>query len=101
MKDNKLLAEYMEFETDGYNGFDYRSLQFNSNLCVWQPNKDWNHLMMVVEKIEKENGVVEFNIEGSDANIAYQDGEDRMWIIRSGKTKIEAVYNACVEYIKQ
>ena len=81
MKNNKLLAEYLGFKTNF--GHDlvqdkkdqmYRTYYTPAyNFPLWDPDFNWNQLMMVVEKIEEENGVVEFNIEGSDANIAYQD----------------------------
>ena len=90
MKDNKLLAEYLN---QLYYPFE------------WHPDKDWNQLMMVVEKIEKEN-----LDRGMDILISCKDKSRRVDtvpyscgifnIMGNGDSKIEAVYNACVEYIK-
>lgn len=63
-------------------------------------HKDWNWLMEVVEKIEilgyvfKVNGnTVTFFIKGNYNRTIWNDAF-------TGSTKIQAVYNACVEFIK-
>ena len=88
MKDNKLLAEYLN---QLYYPFE------------WHPDKDWNQLMMVVEKIEKECERPE-DFLFSMWRDAFGSGVYRGVIFRGnisdGATFIEAVYNACVEYIK-
>ncbi len=94
MKDNKLLAEYIgkdvkEFTWNNWDilisahvdpileGIDYTH--------IWQPESNWNQLMMVVEKILEELYLLSEYYEGlADA---------------LQKANIEAVYNACVEYI--
>lgn len=70
----------------------------------WIPNKDWNQLMMVVEKIEKTTPTFYFelwnNVPKSKSPFKW---ECVLWeggMILGGNTMIEAVYNACVEYIK-
>ena len=95
---NKIIAEFMGYikhtqtkaylTTDGY--FHERDLKFH---------KDWNWLMEVVEKIESLGYSV--NISSS---MVYING-DNSRIVSSFNigfkiTKIEAVYNACVEFIK-
>ena len=68
----------------------------------WQPDTDWNQLMMVVEKIEKNTSYPNsFNLSvwqfalGDEYRACVISG-----LVSNGDTKIEAVYNACVEYIK-
>ncbi len=111
MKDNKLLAEYLEFRyhenTQGLSMNAYNHTLEPHGQCVWWgPNTDWNQLMMVVEKIFRTNKLelsIEDNIGTSDLQYQYLailgfyevDAIDGY-----GKTLIEAVYNACVEYIK-
>ena len=95
---NKIIAEFMGYikhtqtkaylTTDGY--FHERDLKFH---------KDWNWLMEVVEKIESL---------GYKVDILKWENSQYCGIYLNGKkisgnetnTKIEAVYNACVEFIK-
>lgn len=66
----------------------------------WMPNKlkyheDWNMLMPVVEKIESLGGIV--TIKGNTCEVIYKFGG-----IGNSSTfekKIDAVWNACIEYI--
>ncbi len=58
-------------------------------------SKDWNWLMQVVEKIES----LDYNITIQYKN-CYIDIDKDLQIYTFSKSKIEAVYNACVEFIK-
>lgn len=105
MENNKLLAEYLglrikivktKFKTKN----SLMVLNVNDDeVFEWEPNTDWNQLMMVVEKIEKKATVI---IDRDDCTIHvlddYGDVEDAIYKIES--PKIEAVYNACVEFVK-
>jgi hypothetical protein len=99
---NKLLAEFMGWESNesktvyyepidevkGIGGFDIENLPFDN----------WNWLMQVVEKIESYNyGATLFIIEDERCHVNTQNGFE---IDSVGHTKIEAVYNACVEFVK-
>ena len=96
--DNEMLLEQIVYEQQNGNCFD--ELLFN---------KDWNWLMAVVEKIETMSNNDQFYI------IVEYDNRDEFkgWIWRIDrfvktlkvndnriKTKIEATYNACLEFIK-
>lgn len=64
-------------------------------------SKDWNWLMQVVEKIEnlsKEGETYMFSITKFSARVTYKGS--RIVDLPIDNTKIEAVYNACVEFIK-
>jgi len=86
--DNRLIAEFMGI------GSDY--LKYNSN---------WNWLMEVVEKIESLTDInssgcfMVLESIGFNAKFILDDGT-RIFNPCKGETKIEAVYNACVEFIK-
>jgi len=60
--------------------------------------------MMVVEKIEKTSDTHFVSIEHKESQVYHVDtngdviGDTKLYEMN---TKIEAVYNACVEYIKQ
>lgn len=90
MKDNKLLAEYLGWKPVMVND----KLMYEDMEEHWHSNhfhKDWNQLMMVVEKIERGNWSNNLDL--------YKNITSAFCLIDG--TKIEAVYNACVEYIKQ
>ena len=88
-ENNKLLAEFLGFELTTNKGLKQLP-KFHS---------DWNWLMQVVEKIES----LGYNID----TMKYQSSQF-CGIYRDGKiiytnyceTKIEAVYNACLEFVK-
>jgi hypothetical protein len=96
-ENNKLIAEFMKYgvfehftNTHVFGRVRNEELLFHS---------DWNWLMEVVEKIEslKFSILIGKNtcvIEQTYGKIALNLG------VSKGKTKIEAVYNACVEFIK-
>ena len=91
MEDNRLLAEYlvlphMEVKQSKTYG-EYVTYADGQYKNVWRPDQDWNQLMMVVEKILKE------------LDEAGDWCEKLHWGL--AKADIVAVYNACVEYIKQ
>ena len=97
MENNKLLAEYVGLT--------------KTFLGIWQPHKNWNELMRVVEKMEEEfyeklSDAPETPHNGFSLSIgrtvydeyeAYMPG---MGLPAHADTKIEAVYNACVEYVR-
>ena len=70
----------------------YRFLRYNYNT-------DWNRLMEVVEKIECCDFI--FSIHHEVANIFNGECNELTYNeTTQARTKIEAVYNACVEFIK-
>ena len=85
-ENNKIIQEFMNhYENMGNRGLLYHS--------------DWNWLMEVVEKIES----LEFEvfIETYEVRIElYNNTIFRQHTKVSNQTKIQAVYNACVEFIK-
>ena len=90
---NKLIAEFMGWES--FNQFSMIAPKSEGDCWAFEDMKfhsDWNWLMEVVEKIESLD--IYYN--------EYIDYNSSMFA--SGKielsTKIEAVYNACVEFIK-
>ena len=90
MKDNKLLAEYLgiykEIVEDHKLPDSFHRRLFTNEGNEWQPNSNWNQLMMVVKKILKE------------LDEAGDWCEKLHWGLANAD--IVAVYNACVEYIK-
>ena len=63
-----------------------------------QYHRSWDWIMPVVEKIENFNhSATLFIIEDERCHIDTQNGFE---IDSVGHTKIEAVYNACIEFIK-
>ena len=108
IENNKLIAEFLDWEFDDLSEtFETTFLklvepqafgdeQFSSKLQDFELefHSDWNWLMPVVEKIESEN-IVCFKFQG---NNCYCEGNFKYGI--TAPSKINAVYNACVEFIK-
>ena len=61
-------------------------------------SKDWNWLMQVVDKIENMGNDV--LITSNYVQITYNEGENFINLELKGNIMLEAVYNACVEFIK-
>jgi hypothetical protein len=99
---NKLLAEFLGWTLDNEDLNSYRN--FNGSkfkhllLSSFKFDTDWNWLMEVVEKIENYNdSATLFIIEDERCHVNTQNGFE---IDSVGHTKIEATYNACVEFVK-
>lgn len=111
-ENNKLIAEFMGLrpkmespDVYSYSDMPFFSVRENNPEKVMDAivkyvkyDKDWNWLIEVVEKIEK-NYIVD--ICGKAVSIHENNGE--MIVDLCGKNysnKTEAVYNACIEFIK-
>ena len=120
-ENNKIIAEFLTgkeadifhfpkfqyYTTEGVfkDYFTFNQLEFHSN---------WNWLMEVVEKIESLEDTERFEITNSGVNITHYQTKEVKFIYNGGhtnngmylmtekavETKKEAIYNACVEFIK-
>jgi hypothetical protein len=110
IENNKLLAEFMGNDTDEYGAdvFVPKQLMFNHNAQCMQGifqfdecyfDTDWSWLMQVVEKIENYNEFtnVLFAPQGCAIDVYIENG---FAFSNDCDTKIEAVYNACIEFVK-
>ena len=99
MNDNKLLAEYLGLDTFTWKEIPGLRILPEDDMpaYIFEPNKDWNQLMMVVEKIEEESEDFIFEIYRNLDNVLGCKFGGRVGF---GDTMIEAVYNVCVNYIK-
>lgn len=101
-ENNKLIAEFLggikqpfEFPQFGYinSKGDWKDTFFDDQLKF---HSDWNWLMQVVEKIESLG--FETSLTNQNFFIRIAGGNTQSGIMY--KNKIEAVYNACLEFIK-
>ena len=107
-ENNKLIVQFMELKPIKVNT-DFYALAKNHvhvtgkntdivisgfSECA-KYNSDWNWLMEVVEKIESIKGTQIF-INGISCEVMFKGKV----ISKHFNTKIEAVYNACIEFIK-
>ena len=101
---NKLIAEFLGYIDNGCSEEGFLiDPETNYDICIdsLQYYSDWNWLMEVVEKIESilpDDSII--TIEYKNCFIPVLDDEEPFTIEGGGKTKIEAVYNACLEFIK-
>lgn len=103
-ENNKLIAEFIGTDVTVDMYFLETSKKYvNKNDLKF--HSDWNWLMEVVEKVESltdinSNGCfMVLESIGFNAKFIFDDGT-RILKDSKGETKIEAVYNACVEFIK-
>ena len=117
VENNKLIAEFMGvfdkiLSTGNIHSWSDAPFYYTTedtkekvikNICKYSKyDSDWNWLMEVVEKIEEteiENNILMLESIGNEAKFIYDDG-CRFLNSNIGETKIEAVYNACIEFIK-
>lgn len=125
-ENNKIIAEFMGYVyTDGDFKVPHSDKTSNSNFREWCPtywddvldsggylvapcnlmfHSDWNWLMEVVEKIESlqyqnNNDVFKVVIDYGMCTIYNMINDLEVIVNVSKSTKIEAVYNACLEFI--
>ena len=110
LEDNKIIAEFLDWEFDDLSEtFETPFLklvdphafgdeQFSCKLQDFELefHSDWNWLMLVVEKIES----LGYRIEIVKHICRIYLSNKETIIISENIPKVEAVYNACVEFIK-
>jgi hypothetical protein len=103
IENNKLMAEFMGNKNYSYcnndNAVYFNLIDNKGKEIKGNYDSDWNWLMQAVEKIDSvlpDDSVI--TIQYKDCHIPVNEGEFDIYI--NATTKIEAVYNACVEFIK-
>lgn len=106
---NPIIAKFMGFTYDYIDSYLIvykRNKQYDNE--IWRQNElkfneSWSWLMPVVEKIEEMDIVASFQIEqptiyirASSESSTFEDIEIDIF----NKSKIEAVYEACIKFIK-
>lgn len=87
VKDNQLIAEFM--------------MKGNSELYVPEYHKKWDWLMPVVERIETMGPTgYEVSIIDKECEIGTMGYYYKVIVVCKGETKIEAVFDAVVNFIK-
>ena len=118
IENNKLIAEFLNWEFDDLSEtFETPFLklvephafgdeQFSCKLQDFELefHSDWNWLMSVVEKIENlqdENNCAIYNVQIEQSFTEIIDNHTSETIVEvDSNSKIEAVYQSCVEFIK-
>ena len=98
-ENNKIIAEFMGMKPHNKNdleGFWTNTIKVHefNNVMNLKFHSDWNWLMEVVEKIES-LGNFNVSIEFGNCTIS-----GTFTVSKTNKTKIEAVYNACLAFIE-
>jgi len=88
-KANKLLYAFKNLDYRGQIWFNENELRFHL---------DWNWLMEVVEKIEKQGFIFDIKNYTTKITTGWKIGFKP--IKTDSDTKIQSVYNACLEFIK-
>jgi len=90
MNDNKLIAEFMQEGSEGFNLYDYNGCHYKVDELMFRTSWDW--LMPVVIKCKES---VDYC--NDDNALKYHNIEDEML----SQLSIEDTYNAVVEFIKE
>ena len=99
IENNKLIAEFLGYIDNGCSedGFLIHPItNYDVEISSLKYHEDWNWLMEVVEKIES----LGYRIEIVKHICRIYLSSKETIIISENIPKIEAVYNACVEFIK-
>ena len=107
-ENNKIIAEFLGWQKQTWSYNDavafYPSFSEHSTFDL-KFHSDWNWLIEVVEKIESLGYIVSTHFNSTDIKnldtletICYNRGSWKQYT--PPLTKIESVYNACVEFIK-
>ena len=99
-ENNRLLAEFMKLDTAFNDRFSINPMTRYGCWELMKYDTNWNWLMKVVEKIESLGFT--FTIRLKWVKISKTHNSDEVILIRweEDETKIEAVYNACLEFIE-
>jgi hypothetical protein len=100
-ENNRMLADFLGYTQPHpqYPDSSYWYKQGEEPLVLLSFDRDWNWLIEVVEKVESLG--YELFIETFEIRIEkYRETLFRQHTKVSSQTKIEAVYNACVEFVK-
>ncbi len=103
---NKLLAEFLGYTQPHpeYPSSTYWYKEGKPPLAILSFDTDWNWLMEVVEKIENfvdQNNCARYNFMIEQSFIEIIDNSNSNTIVEIDReTKIQAVYDACVEFVK-
>jgi hypothetical protein len=94
---NELLAEFLGYTQPHpeYANTTYWYKEGEAPLTFLLFDIDWNWLMLVVDKIESLEVCVEIR-----ENVCYISPFPNNYVSELEQTKIQAVYNACVEFVK-
>ena len=82
MNNNKLIAEFMQEGSEGFNLYDYNGCHYKVDELMFYDSWDW--LMPVVEKIERLNELIGAHILSTDIDKTYH-----------GVVKFIKEYNKC------
>lgn len=100
--DNELIAEFMGLNVSMFGPVLYLSdedgmIDFKNDAEPYWPDRNWNQLMPVVEKIEQMTDIVySFEIHIGASCRIYADGKE----IETMDDGIDGVYKAVVEFIR-
>ena len=118
IENNKLIAEFLDWEFDDLsetfetpflklvdpNAFGNEQYSCKLQDFELEFHSDWNWMMRVVEKIENlqdENNCAIYNVQIEQCFVEIIINHTSETIVEvDSNSKIQAVYNACVEFIK-
>ena len=96
---NNRMSKFINVPTREFNGTCYIAFEGFITKELWNPERDWNQLMLIVDEIEKIQDV-KFSITGSSCEILIKDGEKIILICKhDGDSRLESTYRCCADFV--
>lgn len=103
-RSNNRLSKFINIPTKEVAGVCFLAFEGVPHTEIWNPERDWNQLMLVVDEIEKIDKV-QLVIKGSTCFIAELNQKEDNVIEPNilcqfgGSSRLESVYRCCVDFI--
>jgi len=96
---NYRISKFINVPTKEFNGVCFIAFEGSITKELWNPERDWNQLMLVIDEIEKIEGV-SLNIIGTTCEILKKDGTDSVSLCKhDGGSRLDSVYRCCVDFV--
>lgn len=98
---NHRLSKFTNVPTKDISGICYICYEKSDIKETWCPERDWNQLMLIVDEIEKIDGI-EITIKSSSCQISKKDKVTSNFSViceSSTPSRLESVYRCCVDFV--
>jgi hypothetical protein len=96
---NFRLSKFINVPTREFNGVCFLAFEGSITKDLWNPERDWNQLMMIIDEIEKIEGV-KVNIIGQSCEILKSNKDETISVCKHvGGSRLDSVYRCCADFV--
>lgn len=96
---NHRISKFINVPTKEFNGVCFIAFEGSITKDLWNPERDWNQLMLVIDEIEKIEGC-SVNIIGTSCEILKKDGDKLVSLCKhDGGSRLDSVYRCCADFV--